>query len=200
MDDKTKMNGNPGIMLEHKENVPQESLLNIILWHRWTIFLTVIIFLAIAVIYLLRAVPIYTSDSRLYVEQSGPKIINEYEGIMTQSNNYLYTQGELIKSTPIISEVANNDQIKQLRTFSEIDNIVGFLKKTINVVIGRNDDIITVSYKSPYPEEAAQIVNAIVDSYVSYHSIRKKSTVSEVLKILQKENVTLNYQIHLQNC
>ena len=189
MDDKTYTNGNPGIIPDRKENMPRESLLHVILWHRWTIFLTVIIFLAIAVIYLIRAVPIYSSDSRLYVEQSGPKIINESEGIMTQSNNYLYTQGELIKSTPIISEIANDDQIKNLRTFSEVDNLVGYIKKTINVNVGRNDDIITVSYKSPYPEEAAQIVNAIVDSYVSYHSSRKKSTVSEVLKILQKEKV-----------
>ena len=189
MDDKTQMNGNPGMTQEHKENMPQESLLHVILWHRWTIIFTVLVFLAIAIIYLIKADPIYMSDSRLYVEQSGPKIINEYEGVMTQSNNYLYTQGELIKSTPIISEVSNDKQIQKLRTFSEIDNIVAYLKKTLKVDIGRNDDIITVSYKSPYPDEAAQIVNAIVDSYVSYNSTRKKSTVSEVLKILQKEKV-----------
>lgn len=189
MDDRKQISGNPGFIQEHKENVPQESLLHIILWHRWTIFLTVVMSLVIAVIYLIKAVPIFTSDSRLYVEQNGPRIINEYEGIMTQSNNYLYTQGELIKSTPIISEVANKEEIKRLKTFSEIDNIIAYLKKTMQVNIGRNDDIISVSYKSPYPEEAAQIVNEIVDAYVSYHSSRKKNTVSEVLKILQKEKV-----------
>lgn len=189
MDDKINVNGNSNVMTEQGENMPQQSLLHIVLWHRWTIFITVIIFLAIAVLYLVRATPIYKSDSRLYVEQSGPKIINDYDGIMTQSNNYLYTQGELIKSTPIVSEVAHNDQIKHLKTFAGIDNIIGYLKNRLNVDVGRKDDIITVSCKSPYPEEAAQIVNATVESYINYNSSRKKSTVSEVLKILQKEKV-----------
>ena len=195
MDDKSKMNGNNLITTEHKENLAQENLLYVILWHRWTILLTVIIFLFAAVIYILKAVPIFVSDSRLYVEQSGPKIINEYEGVMTQSNNYLNTQGKLIKSTAIINEVANNEQIRRLRTFNDIDNIVAYLKKTMLVEVGRNDDIITVSYKSPYPEEAAQIVNAIIDSYVNYHSLRKKSTVSDVLRILQKEKVKRDQEL-----
>ena len=166
MEDKINTNSNSNMMIEHGENMPQESLLHIILWHRWSIVLTVIIFLAIAILYLFRATPIYTSSSRLFVEQSGPKIINDYDGIMTQSNNYLYTQGELIKSTPIVSEVANNTQIKNLKTFNQIDNIIGYLKNKIIVDIGRKDDIITVSCKSPYPEEAAQIVNATVESYI----------------------------------
>ena len=189
MNNKMIANENSNMRFEQGETVPQESLLHIILWHRWTIFLTVIVFLAIAVIYLTRAIPIYTSQSRIYVEQSGPRIINEYEGIMTRSNNYLYTQGELIKSTPIVGEVANNDQIKRLKTFNKVDNIVGCLKNNIMVDIGMKDDIITVSYESPYPEEAAQIVNTTVESYVDYQSSRQKSTVSEVLKILQKEKI-----------
>lgn len=187
MDNKINASENHNMTFEQGEKLPQENLLHILLWHRWTIFLTVVIFLSAAIMYLVRATPIYLSDSRLYVEQSGPKIINDYEGIMTRSNNYLYTQGELIKSTPIISEVANNDQIKRLKTFSGIDNIVGYLKSSIKVDIGRKDDIITVSCKSPYPDEAAQIINSIVESYVSYHSSSKKNSVFEVLKILQKE-------------
>ena len=76
---------------------------------------------------LLKAVPIYTSTARLYVEQSGPKIINEYEGVMTRSKNYLYTQGELIKSTPIISHVVDDSQIRRLKTFAGVDNLVSYV-------------------------------------------------------------------------
>lgn len=187
MDNKT--DGNPNTTFENGDKLPQENFLHIILWHRWTILLTVAGFLIITLIFLMKTTPIYTSASRLYVEQSGPKIINEYEGIMTRANNYLYTQGELIKSTPIVNEVSNIEYIKYFKTFDEIDNIAGYIKKNLTVDIGRKDDIITVSFESPYPEEAAQIVNAIVESYISYHSTRKRSTVSEVLRILQKEKV-----------
>ena len=89
---------------EKQDYVPQEArLLQIVLHHRWTILAMVILFLAVALFYLLKATPIYTATTRLYVEQSGPKIISRYEGLMTQSKNYLYTQGKLIKSAPIIS-------------------------------------------------------------------------------------------------
>ena len=189
MDNKTVGNPSPNTTSEQGDNLQQGNLLHVILWHRWTILLTVVGFLIITFIYLMRTTPIYTSESRLYVEQSGPKIINEYEGIMTRANNYLYTQGELIKSTPIVNEVSNIEHIIYLKMFDEIDNIAGYIKKNLNVVIGRKDDIITVSFESPYPEEAAQIVNAIVESYISYHSSRKRSTVSEVLRIIQKEKV-----------
>ena len=184
--------GNLDTALAPDEGLSQEGFLEIALRHRWIVLLTVILFLSAGFFYLLTATPIYTSTSRLYVEQSGPKIITEYEGLMTQSKNYLYTQSELIKSTPIVADAVSRfigTQIKRLRTFAEVDNLVTYLKKTLNVKVGKKDDIITVSFDSPYPNEAAQIVNTVVDSYIGYHSTRRRSTVYEVLKILQKEKV-----------
>ncbi|MGB8226026.1 MAG: polysaccharide biosynthesis tyrosine autokinase [Sedimentisphaerales bacterium] len=178
-----------------------------------SILIVTVVFVAAAIFYISRAVPTYTSTARLYVEQTGPRIITEYEGIMTQSKNYLYTQGELIRSTPILAQVAQRSDIKKLETLKEkpttiaeeiknriglaepiievgeIDNLVVYLKKIIDVKIGIKDDIIAVSCESNYREEAAQIVNAIVESYVNYQTSQKKSTVSEVLKILQKEKI-----------
>lgn len=182
-------NGNLDIALPTDKRLSHDGFLEIALRHRWTVLLTIILCLSAGFFYFLTATPIYTSTSRLYVEQSGPKIISEYEGLMTQSKNYLYTQSELIKSTPIVAEVVDDPQIKRLKTFANVDNLVTYLKNTLSVRVGKKDDIIAVSFESPYPNEAAQIVNAIVDSYVGYHSARKRSTVSDVLKILQKEKV-----------
>lgn len=178
-----------------------------------SILIVTVVFIAAAVLYISRAVPTYTSTARLYVEQIGPRIITEYEGIMTQSKNYLYTQGELIKSTPILAQVAQRSDIKKLETLKEkpttiaeeiknriglaepiievgeIDNLVVYLKKIIDVKIGIKDDIIAVSCESSYREEAAQVVNAVVESYINYQASQKKSTVSEVLRILQKEKI-----------
>ena len=192
MDHEALANGSQDLMSEQGHSQPQEGLFPIaliVLQHRWTILLTTVGFLVVGFAYIMKATPIYTSASRLYVEQSGPKIINEYEGVMTQSHNYLYTQSELIRSTPIISDAVNDTRIGHLETFAGIDNLVGYVKRKLKVAVGRKDDIITVSFDSPYPQEAAQLVNAMVDSYVRYHSARQRSTVSEVLRILEKEKV-----------
>ena len=123
------------------------------------------------------------------MEQSGPRIISDFEGVMTRSKNYLYTQAEMLKSTPIVGEVADNPHVRRFRTFNEVDNLTAYLKKNLNINVGKKDDIITVAFDSPYPQEAAQVVNSVVDSYVRYHSLRKQTTVSKILDILQKEKV-----------
>jgi len=181
--------GSSNLTQPQESELSVEGLLQIALRQQWVILGTAILTLVVAFIYILKATPIYTSTSRLYVEQTGPKIINEYEGVMTQSMNYLYTQAELIKSTPIVGEVVNDPQIRQFRTFAQVDNLVAYLKKKLDVDIGKRDDIIAVSFDSPYPAEAVQLVNATVDSYVRYQSTRQRSTVSEVLRILQKEKL-----------
>ena len=165
-----------------------EDLLQIIWRSRWIVLLTTAMALGGGLIYVTTATPLYTSTSRIYVQQSGPKILTEAEGLMTQSKNYLYTQAELLKSTPILSDAIEKDGIKQLKIFHKVKNPVAYLKnKGLNVTVGNKDDIINISSDSPDPGQAAQLVNAVVDSYKTYHAIRKRSTTGEVMKILQKE-------------
>ena len=167
-----------------------ESLVQIIWRSRWIVLLATVVVLVAAFVYLAKATPIYTSTSRVYVEQSGPKIITEMEeGVMTQSKNYLYTQAELLKSTPIIAAVLEVPGVRQMKTFASVDNHIAYLKKTLDARVGKKDDIISVSFDSPYPAEAAQVVNEVVDAYITYHATRKRSTAGDVLKILQKEKV-----------
>jgi succinoglycan biosynthesis transport protein ExoP len=167
-----------------------QSLVQIIWRSRWIVLLTTVMAVAGALTYLAKTTPIYTSTSRIYVEQSGPRILEEAEGVMTQSKNYLYTQAELLKSTPIISSVMEKPGIKQMKIFHKINNPIVYLKKKgLDVSVGKKDDIISVSSDSPEPAEAAQLINAVVDSYVTYHATRKRSTAGEVLKILHKQKL-----------
>ena len=165
-----------------------EGLVQIIWRSRWLVLLVTVAALGAAFVYVAKATPIYTSTSRIYVEQSGPKILTESEGVMTQSKNYLYTQAELLRSSPILSSALETAGVKRMKIFDSVDNPVAYLKKMGLVVsVGKKDDIISISSDSPNPIEAAQLVNSVVDSYITYHATRKRSTAGEVLKILQKE-------------
>jgi len=193
MIDQQENNGRAGLANSHVEmplptQMMSESLV-LILWRsRWIVLLTTVAVLAAALIYVTKVTPVYTSTSRIYVEQSGPKIFAEtQEGVMTQSKNYLYTQAELLKSTPILTAVLDTAGIQQMQTFSDVDNHISYLKKTLNATVGKKDDIISISYDSPYPNEAAQLVNTVIDSYITYHATQKRSTSSEILKILRAD-------------
>ena len=134
-------NGHTGLANSHMEmplsaQMMSESLV-LILWRsRWIVLLTTVAALAAALIYVTKVTPVYTSTSRIYVEQSGPKIFAEtQEGVMTQSKNYLYTQAELLKSTPVLTAVLDTAGIQQMQTFSEVDNHITYLKKTLNSTV-----------------------------------------------------------------
>jgi len=166
-----------------------ESLIQIMWRSRWILLITTLAALIGAFAYLQKATPIYTSTSRIYVEQSGPRIMTETEeGVMTRSKNYLYTQAELLKSTPILTAALKTPgaNIEQMKIFENVDNRIVFLKKRcLQVSVGKKDDIISISSDSPKPAEAAQLVNTVVDSYITYQATTKRSTSAEVLKILQ---------------
>ena len=159
-----------------------------ILWdRRWTVVIMLAIGLAAGGAYLAVATPLYTSTSQLYVEQTGPKIITEYQGVMTQSKNYVYNQEQMIKSAPILSSALERPGIRRLKAFEGVENPVQYLKDHLDTSVGKKDDIITVGFSSPFREDAAQVVNAVVDAYITYTSAQKRSTLTEVLRLLQKE-------------
>ena len=186
-DNKKKIQDNSSsVVRQPLTGIPSKSLFQILWRSKWIVLLTTVLAVTATSVYLSKAIPIYRSTSRIYVEQSGPRIIDEMEeGVMTKSTNYLYTQAVLLKSTPILAATLNDPNIRQMKTFSDIDSSIDFLKDTLDVSVGSMDEIISVSFESPYSKEAAQIVNAVVDSYITFHANRKRSTSAEVLNILQ---------------
>jgi uncharacterized protein involved in exopolysaccharide biosynthesis len=93
-----------------------DSLFEVVWRNRWIVLLCIVLALTAGFVYVMNATPIFTSTSRIYVEQTGPKIIEEAQGVMTQSKNYLYTQAELMKSTPIVSAAIDQTGIRQMAT------------------------------------------------------------------------------------
>jgi uncharacterized protein involved in exopolysaccharide biosynthesis len=165
-----------------------ESLFEIAWRRRWTILLTVVAALAGAIVYLQKATPLYKSTSRVYVEQSTPRIFRDSdEGMLSRSTNYLYTQAELLESAPILSAAMKTGRMEQLQSFQTASNIMGALRRGLDTVVGKKDELISVSFMSPYPEEAAHVVNTVVDAYVTFHGQRKRNTSGELLKILTEE-------------
>jgi len=163
------------------------SLLHVLWRRRWIVAFATAASLAAGWVQLDRTTPLYTSTSRIFVERLSPKIIPGTEEFTMGSWNYLNTQCALFKSTPIAASALERPGIRGLRTFAGSSNPVGHLKALLDVRLGKDDDIISVSAQSPYPAEAAQIVNAAVDAYVTYQSASRRSTAAEVLKILQRE-------------
>src|SRR3954452_22569459 len=80
--------------------VQTKDLLEVVWRSRWIVLLAPIICIGAALVYLHRTRLEYTSSSRIFIEQNGPKLIATNEGgFMPGGNNFLATQCEVLKST-----------------------------------------------------------------------------------------------------
>jgi len=164
----------------------QTNLLALAWQARWLILLTVLTAIGVSWAILQRVVPRYTSVSRIYVERNLPQILdNGVQG--GREASYLHTQAELIRSTPVLAAAVNALGNAKLDTFRTTDNGVGLLKAELNVEVGKQDDIINVRIELPIAEDAAQIVNSVVDAYISRYAEKRRTDTVEVLNILRDE-------------
>jgi capsular exopolysaccharide synthesis family protein len=170
------------------------NILGLAWQNRWLILLTTIVGFGAAWAVLQRVTPRYTSQSRIYVERNQPRLL-ENDTQIAQSTSYLYTQAELIRSTPVLSAAVSAPGNASLESFRDVDNPVGFLKDHLTVSVGSQDDIINVSAELPNRDDAAQLVNSIVDAYITKYVEQRKNSAGEMLALLQKEKASRDAEL-----
>jgi capsular exopolysaccharide synthesis family protein len=160
-----------------------------ILWrHLWTVLLPVVLALSISLVYLFRATPQYTSTARIYVEQTGPAILERSASdVITRWDSFLYTQAELLRSSSILSAAMKAPALASLQSFAGVSSPMVALREGLTVDVGKRDDIINVSFTCAYSEEAAAVVTTVVDAYITAHNQRRSSLSADVVKILGDE-------------
>jgi capsular exopolysaccharide synthesis family protein len=125
--------------------------------------------------------------SRLYLEYVNIVPRTSEPGRLPQTERYLQTQAGLIVSRPIIAAALERLASQRLETLKDVDIPAAFVAKSIRIEVGRRDDIISISFDSPFPVEAAQIVNGTVEAYMASRSRNEQRNAAQVLEILQTD-------------
>lgn len=165
-----------------------ESLL-VVAWRgRWVILLCVILGIAAGFVYIQTATPSYTSTAQLYLDYVDIIISPTPEtGRSLQTERYLQTQAKLLKSKSIVASAVHALESERLQTFRKVEIPVAFVDKNLVVEVGRKNDVISISFDSPYPLEAARIVNRVVEAYMIFRSEHVQRNAAQALKILQED-------------
>lgn len=167
--------------------VASDSLIQVLWRRRLTVGIVVAVAIFASIGYLLTATRQYTATSKIYIEFGGPQLISQTNTTDRPSENYLNTQCELIRSTPILSLALGTLEDQSLKTLQGVGNRFDYLQKHLTVSPGKNDDLIYVSFEGPDAVEASILTNSIVDAYVTYQASHRKSTTAEALTILRNE-------------
>lgn len=156
-----------------------------ILWRRlWLIVLCMLLAPLVAILVVRNITPVYRGTSKIYVDKTGPVIISKQESELFRGTNFQRTQAEIIRSRPVLVKILNNPTVK--KAVEGVTNPAAFLKENLEAKVG-DDDLLYVSWDAKQPETASEVTNAIVESYVEFIAEQRRSTASEILRILQKE-------------
>jgi succinoglycan biosynthesis transport protein ExoP len=159
------------------------NALHVLSRRRWWIVLCCLASLATAWFYVSKQTPIYSSSSRLYVQMFTRMVT---EDRLNEANTGQAAQKELISSTPLLNEVAELPEIRDMDIMKGVENPTAFIKQFLTVE-AEKEGFINITFESPNRVEAAQLVNAVADAYVSFTGKQHHNTAAEILKILAKE-------------
>jgi succinoglycan biosynthesis transport protein ExoP len=156
------------------------------LWQRrWSILTVAALAAAGSIFYAEQRGTVWRARTSLYVERDLPILPGQEVSLWLQSRNYANTQAGLLRSTPIVQEALR--RIGESPLFDDTDNPIVWLQRRLKVSVGEQDDLITVTLDSPHIESACAVVNALVASYVDFHSDSHRETASAVLQDLDGE-------------
>jgi capsular exopolysaccharide synthesis family protein len=162
-----------------------------------------VLFLAAAAVKLVRATPKFLATAKITVEQNQRPISSagDQGNVVDESQTFLYTQMEIIKSRKVLEAVASakvgDTSIAELPTFKsgETAQPLIYLRNNLTVSVGRRDEVVSVSVKGPYADDAAILANQIVEQYSNYIATERHSSSKDVHDLLKVEKAKLDDQI-----
>ncbi|MEN6426566.1 MAG: polysaccharide biosynthesis tyrosine autokinase [Phycisphaerales bacterium] len=162
-----------------------DSLFQIVWRGKWFILIAALFGLGGAYGYLRSIGDEYVGVSRVLVETPLAKL-PDIVPAGTQGTNYLQKQVGIITTTTEIRQRALSDpNVRVLRIVSDPNRLQDVLD-TLSVKVGK-DDIINVTLSSQEPEEAAVIVNALVNAYIWWHNKNKRDSVTDLYDSLDRQ-------------
>jgi succinoglycan biosynthesis transport protein ExoP len=165
---------------------PSDGLPSVLWRSRWIVLVCALASLGAGWVYISAVAPLYTATARLYLNCENITISqSRVPEMVSRTDKYLQTQAERLRSRPILVAAMEKLTDPPLRTFQDSGDPIAYLREHLAVAVGRKDEIVSVSLGSPDPDEAAQIVNTVVDAYMKSRQEAERQNVTEVLNVVQ---------------
>jgi succinoglycan biosynthesis transport protein ExoP len=164
-----------------------DSLFEIIWRGKWLAVLSTVVALAGAYYYSRWLTPLYDSTSRVLVEKPGQRPTSDVPlPVGSTGTNYLQTQANMITTREIIATALRDPNVLAFSGLRD-PNVMQALVSSLSAVVPKNTDMIAVTARSAYPEDAARFVNAVVRAYIGWHVANRQLSTADLLKDLNSQ-------------
>jgi len=186
---------NPPLILDAEyepapAHVPLAHYLWILRRHGWKMLGFVALVVLCTVVVSLRLTPIYESTATIDIDRRMPTGVLGEESTQSVNNDadqFLATQVKLIQSDSVLRPVVDKFKLREVEPEAleeAVDNSdtsreAPIELKPLRVTRPPNTYILQISYRSPHRQLAADVANAIAQSYLAHsYAIRYKATES----------------------
>jgi len=139
--------------------------------------------------------PTYEASSLLRVEAAAPELFGPLRGGEGRSVPYLQTQANLITSTRVLEPVVADPLVINLPLIRQSEDPKTDLRRRLSVGIIDDANLIRVALESTDPAQAATIVNAVVQSYLTENTRYNRSGNRDLRQSLSKQLERLQEEI-----
>lgn len=157
---------------------------------------------AVAFLIYISIQPTYEAVSLLRIE---PGTINPFEPLEreaavseTRNSTYLKTQVGLLTSAMVLNPAIADPLVVNLPTIRKAVDPKNDLQEKLNVVIVPGTNLIRIALESPNPEEAATIVQAVVQSYLTQNTDYSRSANRDLTESLKQQLSKIAHEIDLK--
>ena len=169
--------------------VPLSHYLWILRRHKWRIFAFVFVGVVSTIIVSARLTPIYESTATVDIDRQAPTGVIGQDALRMAPNDadqFLATQIKLVQSDSVLRPVAQRYKLPLVAgsvlsrqptlPTARVQNAPVVLKN-LRVTRPPNTYLLLISYRSPDPELASDVANAIAENYILHtYNIRFKAT------------------------
>ena len=182
--------------------VNPRTLLRGLTRHWWHILLIWLV-LSVPAVYLIRQLvaPTYEAVSLLQVQPVSHGLYGQVGSETTDFRSltpYLQTQVTLITTDAVLTTALASPEIKDLSFIKESDDARSTLRKNLDVEIVKDAYMIRVALEIANGKEAADIVNAVVSSYLAYNGDFKRGENRKLRASIATERVKIQNDIKVK--
>ena len=178
----------------HKEELSFKEIYFLILKHRNIFISSITLCFLITLIYVLTVNPTYESNGSIIIEDPKNDVSNIFDVGLGKTKNFIENETEILKSRTTSEEVirqiynsgnkfyilqnkiSNNSFVKKIfnkeyyiedmvLTDSLLSEFSDFLRNSMRVENARDTDVLKIYIQSKNPEEAATLVNTVINVY-----------------------------------
>ncbi|QDV79775.1 polysaccharide biosynthesis tyrosine autokinase [Botrimarina mediterranea] len=150
---------------------------------------------ATAAVLLYTYVPQFAASGLIKIEDIQPYVAFQQAAVGSNNGSFIRTQIELMRSPVVLREVLSDQRVGAASHLNKTPDRLSHLRRNLQIKQVGGSELYEVSYSAPSPQEASDVVGAVIQQYFARQSDEGYRRVQRVVDLLEKERTRRQLEV-----